>query len=105
MTKFFTSSGTRIIKTRMISDVRAPSVMARFGTASTAASDATSCTALMSVDPLPLNPLDDGSAKQAGRLDDENRDDKRQRDRQFQFVADAGDISAGEIFDDAHQKA
>ena len=46
-----------------------------------------------------------GSAEQAGRFDDQDGDDQRKRDRQFQFVADAGDVGAGEVLEDADQEA
>src|ERR1700760_2626408 len=99
MMKFFTNSGKAISSASTISEVPAPNVIARFGTASSAGAAVTSCTALM------LNPLHDWPAKQPGRFDNQNSDDQRQRDRQFQFVADAGNVGAGEIFNDADQKA
>src|SRR6267142_2569981 len=50
-------------------------------------------------------PLHDGPAKQSGGFDDQYGDNQRQRDRQFQFIADAGDIGSDEIFEDADQEA
>jgi len=36
---------------------------------------------------------------------DENDDDERQCDRQFQFVADARDVGADQILENAHQNS
>src|SRR6266576_5130460 len=51
------------------------------------------------------NSFHDGPAKQACRFDDQYGDNQRQCDRQFQFIADAGDVGTGEILEDADQKA
>src|ERR1700722_16361154 len=99
MMKFFTNSGVTINSASTISDVPVPSVIARFGTASIAgAAVTTSCTALM------LNSFHDRPAEQPGRFDNQNSDDQRQRNRQLQFIADAGNVGTGEVFEDADQK-
>jgi hypothetical protein len=50
-------------------------------------------------------PVPSVMAKQARRFENQYGDDKRQRDRQFQFIADAGDIGPGQIFEHADQEA
>src|SRR5215469_11368539 len=103
MTKFFTISGVRINSASTISDVPVPSVMARFGTASIAwpscSVGTTSSAALMS------DSLHNGPAEQTGGFDDEDGDDQRKRDRQFQLIADAWNVGAGKILEDADQEA
>src|ERR1700760_203465 len=47
------------------------------------------------------NSLDNGPAEQAGRFDDQHGNDESERDRQLQFIADAGNVGPGEILDDA----
>jgi len=43
--------------------------------------------------------------KQTGGFDDQYGDDQGQCDRQFQLIADARDVGAGEVLDDADQEA
>ena len=54
---------------------------------------------------LQLDPVDDGPAEQAARLEREHRDDERERDRQFKLAADIRNERAGEVFDDADGEA
>src|SRR3954452_22199254 len=75
--------------------------MARLGTASTAAASVK--TASMAA--LISNSLHDGPAEQAGGFDDQDGDNQRQRDRQVQLVAYAGNISSGEVLEHADQEA